>query len=69
MHEQETVHADDAIGMQEDELIDDVFENVVSNGFLQGLSVKFDLLSVTFPLFMDCMKGFCRWKLGFLLSF
>ena len=63
------MHAYDTIGMQEDELIDDVFENIVSNGFLQGLSVKFDLLSVTFPLFMDCMKGFCRWKLGFLLSF
>jgi hypothetical protein len=55
--------------MQEDELIDDIFENVVSNGFLQGLGVKFDLLSVTFPLFMDGMKGFCRWKLVFLLSF
>lgn len=63
------MHADDTIGMQKDELIDDVFENVVSNGFLQGLGVKFDLLSVTFPLFMDGMKGFCRWKLEFLLPF
>ena len=63
------MHAYDTIGMQEDELIDDIFENVVSNGFLQGLGVKFDLLSVTFPLFMDGMKGFCRWKLVFLLSF
>ena len=63
------MHADDTIGMQEDELIDDVFENVVSNGFLQGLGVKFDLLSVTFHLFMDGMKGFYRWKLEFLLLF
>ena len=63
------MHADDAIGMQEDELIDDVFENVVSNGFLQGLGIKLDLLSVTFPLFMDCMKGLCWGKLRFLLSF
>lgn len=63
------MHADDTICMQEDELIDDVFENIVSNRFLQGLSVKFDLLSVTFPLFMDGMKGFCRRNLGFLLPF
>jgi len=56
--------------MKEDELIDDVFENVVSNGFLQALGVKFHLLGVTFPLFMDGMKGLCRWKLRwFLLSF
>ena len=64
------MHADDTVGMQEDELIDDVFENVVSDGFLQTLGVKFDLLRVTFPLFMDGMKGLCRWKLQwFLLSF
>ena len=49
------MHADDTIGMQEDELIDDVFENVVSDGLLQTLGVKFDLLGVTFPLFMDSM--------------
>ena len=55
--------------MQEDELINNVFENVVSNGFLQALGVKFDLLSVTFHLFMDGMKGFYRWKLEFLLLF
>lgn len=55
--------------MQEDELIDDVFENVVSNGFLQALAVKFDFLNVTFPFFMDCMKGLCWRKLWFLLSF
>ena len=64
------MYADDTVGMQEDELIDDVFENVVSNRFLQGLGVKFDLLGVTFPLFMDGMKGLCRGKLRwFLLSF
>ena len=64
------MHAHDTIGMQEDELIDDIFENVVSNGFLQTLGVKSDLLGVTFPLFMDSMKGLCRGKLrGFLLSF
>ncbi len=68
-HEQETVHADDTISMEEDEFIDDVFENVVSNRFLQALGVKFDLFSVTFSLFIDSMKGLCWWKLRFLLSF
>ena len=63
------MHADYTVGMQEYELIYDVFENVVSNGFLQALGVKFDLLSVTFSLFMDSMKGLCWWKLQFLLSF
>ena len=64
------MHTHDTIGMQEDELIDDIFENVVSDGFLQPLGVKSDLLGVTFPLFMDSMKGLCRGKLrGFLLSF
>ena len=63
------MHADNTVGMQEYELIDDVFENVVSNGFLQGLGVKFDLLSVTFSLFMDGMKGLFWLKLQFLLSF
>ena len=61
---------DNTVGMQEDELIDDVFENNVFNGFLQALGVKFDFLGVAFPLFMDGMKGLCRWKLLlFLLSF
>ena len=59
-HEQETVHADNTVGMQEDELIYDVFENVVSDRFLQALGVEFDLLIVTFPLFIDGMKGLCR---------
>ena len=54
------MHADNTVGMQEDELIYDVFENVVSDGFLQALGVEFDLLIVTFPLFIDGMKGLCR---------